>query len=498
MVNINSVALNVPGVYVNEGTIGAVNADLADHANVYMIGVGATGATDVPILVQNLTDFTNIFGASLSTKSVRMYFSQRPGRGLNFINISKKTTRTIALSTNETVEANEVFTLSINGFAYTVIASTVGENVIAKLGTLLKNQAAYVGSISDGVLRLPATSTVTASSNLTLGSATVPSAVGFNDIQDSLSGLDILLKQGFVIAPEFYESFSVAADRDTLFQYLEGFVSDPKFNWIQIADVGLSAGTETDLATFVQKNIAERVNKASPRGHSWLYTPYIKDSNNAFVPYSAYQAAIQVKAMLSRSFFTPAAGKDWPLAGGSFVVDITEQVNGALYERQINCGRNFKDGTGYITWGVKTLSTSSFYVDTVTRMVLNVIARTARDGYREFMFNVVEGFYGVTLNSAAATGVSIVERVFRAGGLFGATSQDAYLVVCDDRNNTPADLQNGRVHVMIAVKTAPAAQYWIIDLVRASLDTVLVNLFQSAEGTNAEVPVEEEGQEEEA
>lgn len=490
MVNISLNSYNVPGVYINEGTIGTVNQDLADHANVYMLGT-STGVADIPTLVSNYTDFVNTFPSSPSAKSVRLYFSQRPGSGLYFISVSKKTTRTVAIVGD--VDAGNIYTLTINSFPYTVVAAADDEDILARFRTLFRSQPAYVGSLEGGVLRLPASATVTATPNITLGSAVVPAGVGIQDISDSLEKLDSQLNPGFLIAPEFYESFTLSSDRDLLFQACETFVSQGRFNWVHIADVGLNAGTEQEPSLFLQKNLAERVNKASPRGSSWLYTPYIKDSNNAFVPYSAFQVGIQIKAMMSASFFTPAAGQKYPLSGGVFAVDIKEEVNGALYEKQINCGRNFKDGTGYLTWGVKTLSTSTYYVDITTRIVLNVIARTARDAFREFMFNVVEGFFGVTLTSATATGVSILERIFRAGGLFGATSADAYLVVCDDRNNTPADLQNGRLHILLAVKPSPVAQYIVVDLVRASLDTVLINLFASKDGTNAETDVDTEG-----
>ena len=494
MVNISTQTYNVPGAYVNEGSMGAVNQELADHANCYMIGTGTQGMEDIPTLVQSYPDFVNTFGTSPSLKSVRMFFLQKPGRGINFIRVSKKTTQTLELADGETVTQGEVYTLTINSFAYSVVAAANNEDVIAKLAALLREQPAYVGSISGGVLRLPSGTTVTASVNLELGSPVVPASVGLQDIADSLDKLDLNLAQGFLIAPEFYEAFTVSTDRDTLHQILEAFVSQPTFNWAQIADVGLNAGTETEPSLFVQKCLAERVNKASPKGHSWLYAPYIKDSNGAFVPYSAFQAALQIKAMLGNSFFTPAAGEKYPLTGGTFVVDISEPVNGALYSKQINCGRNFKDGTGYLTWGAKTLSTSPFYIDIVTRLVLNVIARTARDAFRKFTFEVVSGYTGVTMNSATATAISIAERIFRAGGLFGVTSADAYLVVCDERNNTPADLQNNRLHVFLAVKPSPIAQYIIIDLVRVSLDVILVNLFQSQDGTSADVPVEEEEQ----
>ena len=85
------------------------------------------------------------------------------------------------------------------------------------------------------------------------------------------------------------------------------------------------------------------------------------------------------------------------------------------------------------------------------------------------IFNVIDG-RAVTFNQIRTLLTNVLYSNFYVpGALFGATASDAFEVVVDDRNNPPANLENGLVNVQVFVVPVPTLERIEIDLLRVSI-----------------------------
>lgn len=87
---LNNVIYTYPGTFIQENTAGVIPATLATHEAVYILGHSTKlGAPEgIPSFVTSPEDFGNVFGEdSLSYPSVALFFAQRSGAGLYFINV---------------------------------------------------------------------------------------------------------------------------------------------------------------------------------------------------------------------------------------------------------------------------------------------------------------------------------------------------------------------------------------------------------------------------
>ncbi|MBW4443085.1 MAG: phage tail sheath subtilisin-like domain-containing protein [Plectolyngbya sp. WJT66-NPBG17] len=95
-----------PGVYIVEDQDGYIPVEIATFGHVYMVGTSTIGDVNTPTQVVSPTDFTNQFGASLSTDYVKLYFDNDPQGILYF-------TRVAAAAPNLTVASEFVATLGV-------------------------------------------------------------------------------------------------------------------------------------------------------------------------------------------------------------------------------------------------------------------------------------------------------------------------------------------------------------------------------------------------
>lgn len=89
---LNLVTALTPGTYITENQAGAIPAELASHSAVYMLGftTRASAPKGTPRLLASLADFENVYGSDTESKShaaVKLFFRQRPGVGLYFLNV---------------------------------------------------------------------------------------------------------------------------------------------------------------------------------------------------------------------------------------------------------------------------------------------------------------------------------------------------------------------------------------------------------------------------
>ncbi|WP_414582390.1 hypothetical protein [Scytonema sp. PCC 10023] len=125
-----------------------------------------------------------------------------------------------------------------------------------------------------------------------------------------------------------------------------------------------------------------------------------------------------------------------------------------------------------------------------TRVILNILAGTLRGAFDSILFSTVDG-QGMLFSRTKSTAVAVCEDLRTAGALYGATPEDAYLVVCDATNNQPGDLDNGQVSLDVIVKPSPVNEVMVVRLSRASLGTVLASVLSNS--ANVAAPIVQPG-----
>lgn len=480
--------LNVPGVYTTENTYGSIPAILNTHDAVYVLGSSSQlGAPEnVPTYISNLDDFTNVFGASPSAAAIQLFFDQRSGFGLYFINVFKRIERTITVST---FSADTVVSVTIDGYtiSYTCVTGDTATTARDKLGNLINQQLPLTASYyTDGTLRYNQGLTVTSSASVTLGTASTVTTVKPKDISDALRiAFEPGMRQGFICAPEFFQSFTSLSDRTYLQTTLESLAADPDYNMVAVIDPGQTTATQTTGGGAINAAIAERNTFASPRGHSWYYFPYFKNITGTLVPPSLAVIGVALRRMRQESFAQPAAGVSYLVYGVSDVsFKVTDTIQSQLNPIGINCVRRLPQGRGIVVYGARTLSTSNYYRFGSVRVILNVLASSLRTAFDSIIFTLVDG-QGILYSRIKQTAAAFCEVLRLQGALFGATPSDAYLVICDNTNNSSEALEAGEVTVDVIVKPSPIMEVLRVNISRASLGTVLAEVQSS--GNTADV-----------
>ena len=100
---------------------------------------------------------------------------------------------------------------------------------------------------------------------------------------------------------------------------------------------------------------------------------------------------------------------------------------------------------------------------------MNVIYGTLDGALDGQIFNIIDG-RAVTFNQIRTLVSNILyTNFFIPGCLFGATANEAFDVVVDDRNNPPSALENGLVNVQVFVVPVPTLERIEIDLLRVNI-----------------------------
>lgn len=475
---------NAPGVYVSEDTFGAVPSTLADHGAVYVLGTctSATFPFNTPIYINNYQDFLTQCISSPSAAAVNLFFNQRSGSGLFFIRVAPRQQATIVATvfTPGTVLTVTVGTAVVS---YTTITGDTAVTATDKLGQAIISQLSgvvsyYRESPTTAYIRTAVGTTPTVNASLTLGAPVTNATPKVYDVADSLQYSFVPENtQGYLCAPEFFQAFTVQSERTALQLQMEALAANPAYYWVAVIDFG-QATAQSGFA--VNAALTERATFTSPRGNSWVTFPYLVDINDAIVPPSLAQIGVALRRARTEGFIQPPAGVNYPIYGvKGTTVNITSAMQEQLNPKGINCVRTLP-ARGVVVYGSRTLSPSPYYIFAATRVILNVLAGTLRNSFDSTVFSTVDGL-GVLYSRIRQTAANICERLRAAGGLYGATPDEAYLCVCDATNNSPDSQESGLANLDVIAKVSPTLEALNITMSRASLSTVLVEVLAAGD-----------------
>lgn len=95
--------------------------------------------------------------------------------------------------------------------------------------------------------------------------------------------------------------------------------------------------------------------------------------------------------------------------------------------------------------------------------VLNLFYHSAKIGYQWAVFQVIDP-QGRLFRDLRATGISFLRPYWEVGALYGKKQVEAFIVIADESNNPPEELQAQRVHVQWGVHLSPTAEIVIINI----------------------------------
>ena len=190
---------------------------------------------------------------------------------------------------------------------------------------------------------------------------------------------------------------------------------------------------------------------------NWVKISDLFTGRNTWLPFSGYAAAIYARSDAAANTWAAPAG----LTRGVFnVLDIAFNPNqkqrDRLYEISVNPVVFFTN-EGFSIMGQKTLQTRPTAFDRINvRRLFLTLERATQRTLKYFVFEPNTDF---TRNRLKNTITPIFEYAKNTEGLYD------YLIVCDERNNTPDTIDNNELVVDIYLKPVRTAEFILVNFI---------------------------------
>jgi uncharacterized protein len=228
-------------------------------------------------------------------------------------------------------------------------------------------------------------------------------------------------------------------------KWREGRVAD-----ISMGDLGTSFSVEQARSTAVYFPRLRIVDPADGIEH--------------VVPPCGAVAGVFASTDEARGVWKTPAGVGAAIAGiAGLEVDVDDAGQSELNPRGINCLRSLP-AHGVVVWGGRTMRAGvpgdEFRYVAVRRLALHI-----EESIRRGTGWVVHQPNGPALWTSVRTAVEVfLSGLFRRGAFAGSTPRDAYFVKCSRDTMTQADIDAGRVRMMIGIAPLRPAEFVILRL----------------------------------
>ncbi|QES44693.1 hypothetical protein DEJ49_30190 [Streptomyces venezuelae] len=135
--------------------------------------------------------------------------------------------------------------------------------------------------------------------------------------------------------------------------------------------------------------------------------------------------------------------------------ELSEHERESLTGHGVNCLR-FVQGRGVRVLSARTLSTDADWADLGVRRLVNYTRASLEQGTRWAAFDTNSAQLRALIRQSTTT---FLKGLWRQGALPGASAAEAFEVVCDDTNNTPEDVANGRVNLDVGLAALRPAEF---------------------------------------
>ena len=202
---------------------------------------------------------------------------------------------------------------------------------------------------------------------------------------------------------------------------------------------------------------------ASERGYAALYYPWIAATNPAtgaseYWPPSGHMAGIIARTDAQLGVFKAPANTN---VRGALGLErrLTDQQHGLLNPKGVNVLRVFPGEGAPLVWGARTIASDRNWQYVNIRRLFIFLEQSIQEGIRWAVFQPNTPALWQKLKRTIH---EFLERVWRDGGLFGATAKDAFYVRIDEALNPEADRKLGRLTIEIGVQPAYPAEFIVV------------------------------------
>jgi phage tail sheath protein FI len=476
---INTQALP-PGFYAFEQTAGRLPAQIADFSRAYLLVSGSTGEYLEPTQVVNEQDAVDKFGvAGVDRFSIANLFTHNPRAILSLVRVPTGQVEQVGVAV---ADDSATYTLEIDGITveYEATLGDTEDEIAAGLIASVNDSedlhqdfqaTAYSETNKTFEVRAlnptnePTSFTVSATGTGELTTTTLTSSQPrLSDYVYAVNNSfdDELHRPGFLAAPTGFMELD-DEDRHALGSLLLNYATE--YDWFAVIDPDPDADT-------VEKLIADRSEYDTPRGHGAYYAPYIYDFNDNLLPPSSYAIGTALSRYEREGFYQPPAGAKYPLRNvRKLLFKINSQQHAVLNnDHNINVIKRIQGG-GYQIRGARTLTTNPFFTSITDRIIFNVILESLRLTYRNQVFESLgrpEEFFRAIRRAA----ISLLNRFWKAGALFGNIPSQAFEVICDRSNNSDEDLEASIVNLTIYAVPSPTVEKLIANVNRVAIGEV--------------------------
>lgn len=221
--------------------------------------------------------------------------------------------------------------------------------------------------------------------------------------------------------------------------------------------------------------IASQANRGVVGTYAAVYYPHVRVSNPSrravagstlMVPPGPGVVGTILAVDAASGPWTAPAGTSMGLAGSIPALGVgvertltpaeLDELNSA--QAPVNAIRSLPN-TGVVIMGARTCNNSSIARYVSVRRALNMFKRTLEARCATALFQPLTGrlMANLTVNLQ-----SYLQSVWEQNGLAGATTDEAYYVICNTTNNSAADLEQGRLNVDVGLALLVPAEFIVL------------------------------------
>jgi phage tail sheath protein FI len=229
---------------------------------------------------------------------------------------------------------------------------------------------------------------------------------------------------------------------------------------VAILDAVLRSGSEQSLT--IAEILEWRSRFDSERGFAALYYPWVRVVDPLKLrgnPVRTIPPCGHIAGLYARSDFTVGVHKA-PANGELFwAEDVTVVINddqqAVLNPDGINCIRAFP-GRGIRVYGARTISSNPDWRYINVRRLMSMIEEAVDESTQWAVFEP----HDFNLRRSLILSVSgFLETIWRQGALVGGSPEEAYYIKCDDTNNPPEIVDQGKIITDIGVAPTHPAEF---------------------------------------
>lgn len=206
-------------------------------------------------------------------------------------------------------------------------------------------------------------------------------------------------------------------------------------------------------------------------GFAALYAPWVIAADASGIPHaippSPFVAGIYARTDVQRGVWKAPAGAEATLVGATaLATPIDGRTIDAMNSAGIDALRVLP-GHGVVVWGARTLAAASdaTYRYVSVRRLLLYLENSVVAGLQ---WTVFEANAEPTWTAVRSAVTDFLVAAWRGGALAGTKSEEAAFVRCDRTTMTQADIDAGRLVVLIGVAPARPAEFVMLRIVLAS------------------------------